>query len=457
MVARDDDEQRPFVANHLLAKFVIVMNRLEFARTIAKSLTLGAWSTNFLNENLRRRLPDVLHRLAPGIIDELLILKPSPYAPSRSSVADALLRIKKFERAFRFCKRHQIWPDADLRSPRFSPIPAFSDLDIPVHSTIEEFADWLGLSTRRFEYLSDKHHRYEENGEPSVNHYHYAIAGKKNGGKRLIEAPKADLKAVQRRLLRDILQKLPNHPDAFGFVKGRNCLQAANRHASEEVVICFDLKNFFPSIGAGRIFGLFRCLGYPHSLARSMTALATTSTPQRILKHLAFDERTLYRTPHLAQGAPTSPALANHVAFRLDRRLAALGARLDAQYSRYADDLSFSGDRRIVATLLNAVPRIVHDEGFWLHPAKTRVMSRNRRQLVTGIVVNEHLNIDRRSFDHLKATIHACGHAGDDRLQDPVFCASLLGRIEWVCAVHPKRGEKLRRLLAAAWRRRHFE
>jgi len=67
---------------------------------------------------------------------------------------------------------------------------------------------------------------------------------------------------------------------------------------------------------------------------------------------------------------------------------------LDAQYRRYADDLSFSGDRRILATLLRAGPRIVHDEGFWLHPAKARVMSYNARQLAIGIVVNEPLNID---------------------------------------------------------------
>lgn len=156
----------------------------------------------------------------------------------------------------------------------------------------------------------------------------------------------------------------------------------------------------------------------------------------------------------MPQGAPTSPALANHVVFGLDRRLSALANSLDANFSRYADDMTFSGDRYIAATLLRAVPEFVADEGLVLNRAKTKVMSKASRQVVTGIVVNQHLNIARQDFDHLKAVIHACGKAADLRLHDPVFRAGLLGQITWVEAVNRAKGQKLRELLAVAFQKR---
>jgi retron-type reverse transcriptase len=106
----------------------------------------------------------------------------------------------------------------------------------------------------------------------------------------------------------------------------------------------------------------------------------------------------------LPQGSPASPALANHVSFRLDRRLSALANSLDAHYSRYADDLSFSTDSHIAGSLLRIVPQIVQDEGFAINQAKTRLMSKASRQTVTGVVVNAHLNIDRKLFDHRKSS-----------------------------------------------------
>ena len=186
-------------------------------------------------------------------------------------------------------------------------------------------------------------------------------------------------------------------------------------------------------------------------MSKYLTALCTSQTPARILERLGFDERATYRAPHLPQGAPTSPALANQIAFNLDRRLSALARSLNANYSRYADDLSFSGDRHIVGCLLRAVPDIAQEEGFCLNPDKTRVMPRSTRQTVTGVVVNDHLNIDRRYFDRLKAVIHACAAKDDTRFDDPVFVTSLMGKIGWVEAINPARGQKLRQLLSNAW------
>ena len=335
-----------------------------------------------------------------------------------------------------------------------APIDSFARLDLPHIATTTALADWLFVPPDRLSYLADPQHRHERHEEMVVNHYHYHLHPKRNGSLRLVEAPKPGLKAIQRQILHGILDAVPAHPDAFGFVKTRTCLHAAGRHAGEDTVLRFDLKDFFPSIYAGRIFGFFRCLGYPHEVSRLLTSLCTTATPPRVLERLPGDQRPTYRAPHLPQGAPTSPALANQMCHGLDRRLAGLAPRLGANYSRYADDLSFSGDARIVPTLTKAVPDIVAAEGFRLNPAKTKVMRHGARQVVTGIVVNTHLNVDRKTYDHLKAVIHACGNPEDPRLTDPAFRASLLGKIGWVETVNPPRGQKLRRLLAKSWERR---
>ena len=368
-----------------------------------------------------------------------------------------LMDCTEFNKIVRFCVRNDIWPQADLNSPLFTPTAPFARLDVPQLSTLEDLAEWLVLPLDRLDYLADPASRYERHGDFAVNHYRYQLIGKRNGGVRLLEAPKVNLKGVQRKILVEILGAMPVHDDAFGFVKGRNCLVAAQRHVGEQVVVSFDIARFFPSISAGRVYGLFRCLGYPHNVARHLCAFCTNVVPTRVLNKLLGTERALYRVPHLPQGAPTSPALANQMAFGMDRRLSGLARCLGANYSRYADDFTFSGDQTIVRTLLRAVPAIVEEEGFGLNPAKTRVMQQSDRQTVTGVVVNAHLNVDRASFDRIKAVIHACGKADDSRLMDARFRASLLGQIGWVESVNPPRGVKLRQLLEQAWLRRFAE
>ncbi|WP_424983962.1 reverse transcriptase family protein [Maritalea sp. S77] len=426
------------------------MNKRQFSHILAESLILGDWSVQNITDNLTRNLPKDAHKFATETATELHFALPQKFAPSARAVELVLLRTTRFEATYKHCREKKAWPRRDLSSPMMCPTPAFKELDIPKLPTIANLADWLSLSENRLLYLADIHRRYEEHGETSINHYHYLLKKKKAGGTRIVEAPKEDLKAVQRQILQNIIGVLPSHPAAFGFVKGRNCLQAANRHVGEQIVLCFDLKDFFPSIGAGRIFGLFRCLGYPHAVARALTSLCTTLTPARILERLSPEDRLIYNSPHLPQGAPTSPALANHVCFSLDKRLATLAGRLGANYSRYADDLTFSGDKNIIGPLKHLLPEIVQDVGFALNQTKTRVMRHASQQVVTGVVVNEHLNIARKTFDHLKAIIHACGKPDDHRLLDPAFRSSLVGKIDWVEAANPNRGQKLRQLLADA-------
>jgi hypothetical protein len=191
--------------------------------------------------------------------------------------------------------------------------------------------------------------------------------------------------------------------------------------------------------------------------------------PPRWMRRLAAEVLAHYHRPPLdrprelarfielqlgPQGAPTSPALANLAAFRLDRRLAGLAAKLGAVYTRYADDLVLSGPHGLgpsAARLAATAAEIAHEEGFRLNHAKTRAMGRCGRQQVCGIVVNEHTNAPRREYDELKAILHNAarrGPEGENRAGHPDFRAHLLGRIAWVEQLNPGRGRKLRERFA---------
>jgi hypothetical protein len=259
------------------------------------------------------------------------------------------------------------------------------------------------------------------------------------------------LKALQRRILHEILDWIPVHEAAHGFVRGRSARSHAAPHAGRRVVVRLDLEDFFAAVTGGRVYGIFRTAGYPESVAHALTGLCTNVVPlsASVPGHYRLSRRLA--SPHLPQGAPTSPALANLAAFRLDRRLVGLAAAVDARYSRYADDLVLSSDRHL-RTPETMIARIAADEGFRVNAGKTRVMGRGTRQTVTGIVVNAHPNVPRGEYDTLKATLHRAVHDGPAGL-DP---SQLLGRIAWVESLNPARGAKLRtRVAAIDWTHPH--
>src|SRR5207248_6755126 len=189
--------------------------------------------------------------------------------------------------------------------------------------------------------------------DEKLRHYRYRWSVKRSGGARLIEEPKPLLKHFQRVVLREILERIPVHPSAHGFRRGRSALTYAESHVGRRVVIHLDLEDFFPSVAPGRIDGLFRQCGYPEPVAHLLTGMVTNTVPLAVWRaaprpsdaellpaHFRHGNRLAH--PHLPQGAPTSPAIANLAAFRLDRRLAGLARATGLTYSRYADDLAFS-------------------------------------------------------------------------------------------------------------------
>jgi RNA-directed DNA polymerase len=334
----------------------------------------------------------------------------------------------------------------------------------PIDSVVV-LAQRLELSDGQLAWLADVRGLERTVADERLRNYRYAAVPRRSGLPRVIEAPKARLKEIQRWVLHEILDHVAAHAAAHGFTRGRSVLTHARAHTGQAAVLRLDLADFFASVEARRVFGIFRTLGYAPPVAHALTGLTTNTVPAMVWDHVGAraDPRVVgprfrlgrqLATPHLPQGAPTSPALANLAAFRLDRRLAGLAVATGLRYSRYADDLTFSGTgrvRRQRAGLEDLVAEIAGEEGFRVNPGKSALRTAASRQRVCGIVVNVHPNVDRDEYDRLKAILHNARQRGpqsQNREGHDDFAAHLRGRIAWVAQVNPARGEKLRRRFA---------
>ncbi|MFO0660522.1 MAG: reverse transcriptase family protein [Polyangiaceae bacterium] len=296
----------------------------------------------------------------------------------------------------------------------------------------------------------------------------YWIA-KRSGGARLIEAPRSTLRAMQRALLDGLIEHIPVHRAACGFRTGQSVVDHASRHVGRDVVIRIDLEDFFHSFDVARVRAFFELAGYARSVSYVMAALCTTQTPTRVLRQpvragglSSVEARTLISARqrdrllmrHMPQGAPSSPALSNALSYSLDTRLAGLAERFGASYSRYADDLVFSGDSslaRHARELVVWVSEIVRDERFEVRASKTQVMTRATRQVVGGLVVNERVGLPRREREALEALVFNCvqhGPASQNRANVSDFRAHLAGRVAYATHVDPVRAQPIAELFS---------
>jgi hypothetical protein len=278
---------------------------------------------------------------------------------------------------------------------------------------------------------------------------------KRDGGARKICAPKKQLRWVQRHLLDRILAHVPAHDAAHGFVPGRSTVTNARPHLGAEIVLKFDLSDFFPTVHYYRVLGLFASLGYPAPDAR----FSSDDTSKRVAGTLArlccwAPDPALWSGAVMPQGAPTSPALSNLVCRRLDARLTGLARRKKAVYTRYADDLTFSFQIAKEVDLGRFrwwVDQVCHQEGFLINQKKFRVIRASQRQLVTGIVVNDELRVPRDERRRFRAMLHNCkkhGVASQARGRAD-FAGYLRGFASYVHMVDPEEGAELLREVAA--------
>ena len=271
---------------------------------------------------------------------------------------------------------------------------------LPVWRDEAALASGLGISIEQLRHLST--HRLRER----VSHYVAFAIPKRNGGERIIHAPKKRLKRVLRQVHALLVSKLPVHGAAHGFVKGRSVKTNAEPHVGRAVVVKLDLKDFFPTVTFARVRGLLICLGYGYPVAATLAALMTESERQRVelegkVFHVPVGPRVC------VQGAPTSPGLCNAVVQKMDARLTGLAKKHGFTYSRYADDLAFSGDDPAqVQLLISRATRIVTTEGFVVNGEKTRVMRKGNQQRIAGVTVNQVLGLSRQQRRKWRAEAH---------------------------------------------------
>ncbi|MCA9029464.1 MAG: RNA-directed DNA polymerase [Planctomycetaceae bacterium] len=324
---------------------------------------------------------------------------------------------------------------------------------LPILKTPTDLAQFLGIPLGRLAWLTQRRHSNYRPATIRESHYHYRWITKRSGGHRLIEAPKQQLKQVQQKILSGILDRVPAHPSAHGFVAGRSILTNAQAHVGKRFLLKLDLEDFYTTVRYRRVVAIFRSLGYSREVALWLSRLTTSAVPREFV---GPDSRpgwhhslSRYALLHLPQGAPTSPALANLSAYALDVRLAGIAGAYDMDYSRYADDLTFSGEGRSIPALQEFVPlvqQIIRAERFRPNRSKRRVVRDSQRQIVAGVVVNERTNVARKDYDLLKAILHNCmreGPSSQNRYNLENFAEHLRGRIAHVTQLNPERGARL--------------
>lgn len=249
---------------------------------------------------------------------------------------------------------------------------------------------------------------------------------KRSGGKRLISAPAVVLKTSQRALLK-LLYAEGFSDQAMGFVPGRSIKDNAAVHVGKKIVVNADIKGFFPSTEYKLVYSLSRklCNG-------SLSPLAC-----RLFSEICC------HNGHLATGAPTSPAVSNLIMRGFDKALSGIATKLGVSYTRYADDLTFSGDSATV-WMLRPVIKHLRNLGYELDPKKTNIFRKGRRQTVTGAVVNEKVNLARPLRKMLRAAVDHRIKGKEPFFQGkPLTDAALNGYLSYLKMLSPESAEPL--------------
>lgn len=265
-------------------------------------------------------------------------------------------------------------------------------------------------------------------------HYSSYPISKSNGKHRWIDAPGEELKAIQGKILGNVLYKFAPHRAAMGFRTGVGVADSARLHLENNILLCMDLSNFFHTIKKARVLRLMTHLA-KRLQARIDYLEITSEEVEQLVELVTFKGR-------LPQGAPTSPALANLVCINLDKRLSAFAKMHEITYTRYADDLSFSHpsvNYDIYQRILS-ITGIIREEHFRLNYKKTRVSRPHKRMVVTGVVINDKLGVPKYKWRNFRAKLH--NYTRDGIKVSKEEYQQLRGYAEWIRTLNPKRGEQ---------------
>lgn len=244
---------------------------------------------------------------------------------------------------------------------------------------------------------------------------------KADGSKRILNVPTGPLKLLQQKIKNHILDATGMLDCVHGGVKGRSVITNALPHVGKEIVFTLDIKDFFPSVCSSTVRAIFRVLGFGEDAATLLTQLVVWEG-------------------HLPQGAATSTGVANLAMTRIDVRLRKLASQQGFKYTRFVDDLTLSGSRRLL-DFRRLVVRIVEEEGFRINPSKIRTMHSGMRQEVTGVIVNRKLNLSREERDRIRQNVIRFAstpkrfRTDEDRIR---------GQLSWLSCVNAPLGRRLK-------------
>lgn len=420
-----------------------------FITAIAELLLLDDWQVNAMVERIHWGTDSKSDWVKPFVNRIHTHFNADIASITKQKIIDFIRHDRQFSILWRQ-QHHQ------LRIRQFNleqiPFSAKLECDLPPLQDLKTLSGWLSLTHNQLASYSNHWRINDQSTQVHHRHYHYHWINKKSGQKRLIEAPKQRMANVQRQIYLGILNHIPLHKTCHGFRRQHSCLSYAKPHAGKDVVIHMDLANFFTSIPIRRVHAIFTAIGFPESVARSLAGLCCEQTPREIIvqnPQLNWQQRKQLMEPHLPQGSPSSPVLANLCAYKLDLRLSALAEKLGGTYTRYADDLAFSGYADFAKhahQLITLVAHIAITEGFSVNHRKTRIMHQGVSQRLTGMTLNKFANIPRKDYDKLKAILHNCvkfGHKSQNRNKQPNFKSHLQGRIAYVRSLNPEKANKL--------------
>lgn len=298
-------------------------------------------------------------------------------------------------------------------------------LGVPVINSFEHLCEQLSITEQLLYYLTYKKEYC----------YFQKVIPKKDKTERILNVPNLSLKVVQKWILKEILEKIFVSEQAMAFVPNKNGLREnAERHKKNIFLLEMDITNFFGTITEQQVYTLFCNIGYNSKVAGILANLCTYNN-------------------YLPQGAVTSPYIANLVCYHMDVRINGYCSRKDIVYTRYADDLTFSSDNRM---LLNKIEKfikyIVTDEGFTINDKKTRYLSNDVKKTVTGITINDDsIHVDKKFKRDLRAQIYC-----SIKLKDYQNNSQILGKIAYVNSIEKGFRDKIIRYITNLITRTEF-
>lgn len=298
-------------------------------------------------------------------------------------------------------------------------------LGVPVINSFEHLCEQLSITEQLLYCLTYKKEYC----------YFQKVIPKKDKTERILNVPNLSLKVVQKWILKEILEKIFVSEQAMAFVPHKNGLREnAERYKKNIFLLEMDITNFFGTITEQQVYTLFCNIGYNTKVAGILANLCT------------YDN-------YLPQGAVTSPYIANLVCYHMDARINGYCSRKDIVYTRYADDLTFSSDNRM---LLNKIEKfikyIVTDEGFTINDKKTRYLSNDVKKTVTGITINDDsIHVDKKFKRDLRAQIYC-----SIKLKDYQNNSQILGKIAYVNSIEKGFRDKIIRYITNLITRTEF-